>query len=247
VQELTWYHGSPFELTELAEGSTITQRRELAEAFSYKPSTLSYDYVGGTIRHNGAKPGILYVIDEPIVDDADVYKHPQTTMDDGVERLTKRPLKLRRISETDSRNLYIPNRIISDITDFIFVADEPRRVDAIFIPGGSDPAPPELAATLYADGFAPLIIPSGGVSVKTGKFNGAGRNTDRYDGDYKTDCEFMTDVLLKNGVPAEAIIGEDKSGYTKENATLSRKVADERGLIIKTAIVCCKTFHARAV
>jgi hypothetical protein len=66
---------------------------------------------------------------------------------------------------------YMSNRIIADITDFIFVADEPRKADAIFIPSGSDPAPSELAAKLYADGFAPLIIPSGGVSVKTGKFN----------------------------------------------------------------------------
>jgi uncharacterized SAM-binding protein YcdF (DUF218 family) len=140
---------------------------------------------------------------------------------------------------------YISNRVIADITDFIFIADEPRKADAIFIPGGSDPAPSELAAKLYADGFAPLVIPSGGVSVKTGKFNGVQRSVERYDGDYKTDCEFMTDVLIKNGVPARAIIGEDKSGYTKENATLSRKVADERGLKIKTAIVCCKAFHAR--
>ncbi|GHV32854.1 hypothetical protein FACS18949_05150 [Clostridia bacterium] len=137
------------------------------------------------------------------------------------------------------------NRVIADITDFIFLADEPRKANAIFIPGGSDPAPSELAAKLYANGFAPLLIPSGGVSVKTGKFNGVQRNAERYDGGYKTDCEFMTDVLMKNGVPAHAIIGEDKSGYTKENATLSRKVADGKGLTIKTAIVCCKSFHAR--
>jgi uncharacterized SAM-binding protein YcdF (DUF218 family) len=138
-----------------------------------------------------------------------------------------------------------PNRIIADITDFIFAADEPRKADAIFIPDDSDPAPSELAAKLYASGFAPLIIPSGGVSIKTGKFNGVQRNAERYDGDYKTDCEFMTDVLIKNGVPTHAIIGEDKSGYTKENAALSRKVAGEKGLTIKTAIGCCKSFHAR--
>lgn len=42
-----------------------------------------------------------------------------------------------------------------------------------------------------------------------------------------------------------AIYGEDKSGHTRDNAFLSRKVVDENGLEIKTAIIVCKAFHAR--
>lgn len=137
------------------------------------------------------------------------------------------------------------NRIIDDITDFIFISDKPRKADVILLPGGSDPAVPEKAAELFADGFAPFIIPSGGVSIKTGKFNGVKRKRDIYCDDYPTDCAFYTDVLLKNGVPQSAIIGEDKSGFTKENATFSRKAVDERGLAVRTAIVICKSFHAR--
>lgn len=136
-------------------------------------------------------------------------------------------------------------RIINDITKYIFVADQPRKADVILLPGGSDPAIPEKAAELFVDGFAPFIIPSGGVSVKTGKFGGVKRKIDIYDGDYPTDCSFYTDVLLKNMVSQSAIICEDKSGFTKENATLSRKVADERGLDVHAAIVVCKSFHAR--
>jgi uncharacterized SAM-binding protein YcdF (DUF218 family) len=98
---------------------------------------------------------------------------------------------------------------------------------------------------LFACGYAPFIIPSGGVSVKTGKFNGVKRKSDIYSGDYATDCAFYTDVLLKSGVPHSAIIPEDKSRFTKENATLSRKVADENGLAVQRAIVVCKSFHAR--
>lgn len=137
------------------------------------------------------------------------------------------------------------NRINDDITDFIFISDKPRKADVILLPGGSDPAIPEKAAEMFTDGVVPFIIPSGGVSIKTGKFNGVKRKTDIYCGDYPTDCAFYTDVLLKNGVPQSAIIGEDKSGFTKENATLSRKAADERGLNVRTAIVVCKSFHAR--
>jgi uncharacterized SAM-binding protein YcdF (DUF218 family) len=136
-------------------------------------------------------------------------------------------------------------RIIDDITDFIFVADEPQKSDIILMPGSSDPAVPELAARLYAEGFAPLVMPSGGVSLKTGKFAGVKAKREIYSGDYKTDCEFYTDVLIKNGVPQTAILCEDKSGFTKENALFSRKIADENHLVIKSAIICCKSFHAR--
>ena len=58
------------------------------------------------------------------------------------------------------------NRIITDISNFIFVADKPEKSDAIFLPGGSHPAQPEYAAGLYKKGLAKWIIPSGGVSVK---------------------------------------------------------------------------------
>ncbi|MCL2107584.1 MAG: hypothetical protein FWH26_11075 [Oscillospiraceae bacterium] len=67
------------------------------------------------------------------------------------------------------------DQIVNDITGFIFVADEPQKADAILMPGSSDPGIPERAAELYAQGFAPVLIPSGGVSFKTGKFNGVKR------------------------------------------------------------------------
>jgi len=137
------------------------------------------------------------------------------------------------------------NRIISDISDFIFVADEPKKVDAIFLPGGSHPEQPEYAAELYRKGYARWLIPSGGVSIKLEKWPGVRSKADIYDGDYKSDCEFFTDVFLKNGVPADAIIGEDKSRHTHDNAFFSRKVVDEKGIDIKTAMIVCKAFHAR--
>ena len=60
-----WYHGSNMVFSEMKKGSTITQWKELAEAFSHKPSLLSYDD-NGTIYHNGTEKGYLYIIDEPI-------------------------------------------------------------------------------------------------------------------------------------------------------------------------------------
>lgn len=137
------------------------------------------------------------------------------------------------------------NRIITDISNYIFIADTPAKVDAIFLPGSSHPAQPEYAAKLYNKKFAKWIIPSGGVSAKTGYWPGVREKADIYTGNYKSDCEFFTDVLQKNGVPSSAIIGENRSGHTRDNAFMSRKVVDKQGITVKTAMIICKAFHAR--
>lgn len=138
------------------------------------------------------------------------------------------------------------NKIIDDITDFIFVSDKPEKSDIIFLPGGSFPSQGEYAAELYREGYSPLLMPSGGLSVKFGAWQGVKEGkADIYDGDYKSDCEFLTDVLIKNGVPMSAIIGENKSGHTRDNAFFSRNAADEMGLDIKSGLIVCKSFHAR--
>ncbi len=88
-----WYHGSPFELTTLHVGSTITQRRDLARIFSHKPMIVCIED-DGRIRHNGTQPGYLYVIDEAVAPE-DVEAHPRTTMGPGDEWLTHRELRVR--------------------------------------------------------------------------------------------------------------------------------------------------------
>ena len=59
----------------------------------------------------------------------------------------------------------MPNRIITDISDYIFVSGEPQKVDANFLPGGSHTEQHEYAAELYRKGLTDWIVPSGGVSV----------------------------------------------------------------------------------
>lgn len=137
------------------------------------------------------------------------------------------------------------NRIITDISNYIFVSDELEKVDAIFLPGGSHPEQPEYAAELYHKGYAKWLIPSGGISVKSKKWYGVSSKANIYNGDYQSDCEFFTDVLIKNGVPANVIIGENKAGHTRDNAFFSRKIVDEKGIEINTALIVCKAFHAR--
>ena len=61
-------------------------------------------------------------------------------------------------------------RLIQDISEFIFMKDEPEKSDVIFIPGTSQSAITEKAAALFCAGFAKYVIPTGAFSGKRGKF-----------------------------------------------------------------------------
>lgn len=93
-----WYHGSNVRIRELRIGSTITQWKELAEAFSHKLSQLSYDD-DGNILHNGLARGYLYIIDEPVIIGSDILPHPRSTMDENAEWVTNKVLQLKLIKE----------------------------------------------------------------------------------------------------------------------------------------------------
>lgn len=136
-------------------------------------------------------------------------------------------------------------RIIEDITNFIFVEDALHEADIIFVPGGSYPELPERAAQLWKEGYAPYIVPSGRYSITCGEFTGVKSKAEEYHGSYGTECEFYTDVLLSNGVAAGSILGEGEARFTAENARLTRKLLDARGIHPGRAIICCKGFHSR--
>lgn len=137
------------------------------------------------------------------------------------------------------------NKIIQDIGEFIFVENQPERADAIMVVGGSHPELAEIAADLWRKGYAPRIFIGGGVSIKTGKFPGPRTKSDIYNKEYSTEYEFYKDVLLKNGVPEDAILGENRSGFTRQNALFARETAVENGILIRKMLLVCKAFHAR--
>ncbi len=136
-------------------------------------------------------------------------------------------------------------KFLQQISEFIFVEDPIEKADIIFVPGNRYPQMAEEAARLYQRGAAPYILPSGCHSITEEAFRGPIDKREQYDGDYQTEWEFLKDVLVKNQVPEEAILREDKASYTMENACFSRKVTDDNRLVIKKAILCCKSYHTR--
>ena len=129
---------------------------------------------------------------------------------------------------------HLDKKQIQEITDYIFLEDRLERADAIFIPGCARPEHTEEAARVYKEGYAPLLLPSGGYTKVQGSFQGVSKEGQKYG-----------TVLLQNGVPASAILKECEATYTLENAEKTKLLLQKRGIHLKKAILCCKAHHAR--
>jgi uncharacterized SAM-binding protein YcdF (DUF218 family) len=81
------------------------------------------------------------------------------------------------------------------------------------------------AATLWQKGLAAHIICSGGTP-------GVVR---------RSEADACREILVESGIPESAILLEDRSRSTEENAFYTRQVMDERGW--KTAIVVSDGYH----
>jgi len=109
-------------------------------------------------------------------------------------------------------------RVLDDITNFIFVNDEPQKSDIIFIPGGSWPEPAEKAAALWKEGYTRYVLPSVKYNLKIGYFPGAKSKKDILPGDFETEWDFLKHVLVKCGVDEALILKENESAETYGNA-----------------------------
>ncbi len=134
------------------------------------------------------------------------------------------------------------------VSDFIFMEDEPRPCDVIFVPGNNLPDLAFKAAQLYREGYAKYVLPSGKYSKLVGEFRQNGQVQDEKTVPaeaFETEWAFMRGILLAEGVPDEAILKEDQATYTWQNAIFSRQVLEKKGLPFETAILCCQAYHAR--
>lgn len=89
-----WYHGSPFELTALSEGSVVSPFKEVAKAFSHKPPTVSMSDDYSIVRHNGELPGFLYVLADAAP--GDVVEMPGT---DSTHWVIQRDMQVELLAE----------------------------------------------------------------------------------------------------------------------------------------------------
>ena len=85
-----------------------------------------------------------------------------------------------------------------------------------------------LAAKLYQEGLAALIIPCGGQTENTPV----------------TEAKVMTDTLVNLGVLQEHIHQEDKSLYTVENIRNAKEILQNRGITKPRVILVTSDYHA---
>jgi uncharacterized SAM-binding protein YcdF (DUF218 family) len=122
------------------------------------------------------------------------------------------------------------------ITDFIFVEGptDPAAVepaDVILVPGGSAPAQMQRAVALYRAEVAPWVLPSGGVNPRLDR--------------WPTEWAYYQHFAVAAGVPARAILKEDRATNTLENARFSWAVLQARGIPVARAVLVTKAHHAR--
>jgi uncharacterized SAM-binding protein YcdF (DUF218 family) len=122
------------------------------------------------------------------------------------------------------------------ITDFIFMEGptDPAAMDpadVILVPGGSAPAQIQRAVALYRAGIAPWILPSGGGNPRLDR--------------WPSEWAYYRHFAVAAGVPADAILKEDRAANTLENARFSWEALRTRGIAVERAVLVTKAHHAR--
>ena len=108
------------------------------------------------------------------------------------------------------------------------------KSDAICVLCSNDPRVAEHGARLWLDGWAPLLIFSGGVGALTkGLYGGL------------SEAEYFRDVAVAKGVPESAILVEPRSTNTGENVAFTRELLAERGATMASFILVQKPFMER--
>ena len=141
-------------------------------------------------------------------------------------------------SEMDIRNSS-NTRIRQDaeqVYNFLAETDPlPERADFILAAGTYDLRVADHAARLFLDGYAPLIVCSGGFGKLTSQLF------------HQPEAELFAARCRRLGVPEDCILTEPRATNTGENFTYSRELLEARSIMPQTGIVACKPYMARRV
>jgi uncharacterized SAM-binding protein YcdF (DUF218 family) len=107
------------------------------------------------------------------------------------------------------------------------------RADVILVLCSHDTAVAERGALLFLEGWAPLLVFSGGQGAIT-------RNLWR-----EPEADLFAGIAVRMGVPRERILIENRSTNTGENVLFTKRLLAERGLDPGTFIVVQKPYMER--
>ncbi len=118
------------------------------------------------------------------------------------------------------------------IWDYHHMNHKLTKADCIFVLGSNDIRVAERGAQLYLDGYAPLLIFSGGLGNLTRRWK-------------ESEADKFSKVALKIGVPQKDILIENKSTNTGENVLFTRKLLNKKGIHPSKVIVVQKPYMER--
>src|SRR5258705_5483030 len=108
-----------------------------------------------------------------------------------------------------------------------------EKTDCILVLGSHDLRVAERAAQLYFEGWAPIIIFSGGLGNLTKEMW------------TETEADQFAEIAINMGVPKEAILIENKSTNTGENILFTQRLLARRNLYPQSFIVVQKPYMER--
>jgi hypothetical protein len=117
--------------------------------------------------------------------------------------------------------------------DYLRLGVPARPTDCLLVFGGHDLGVAERAAELYADGFALLIVVSGGSrAVPDGS-------------EFPTEADAIADVLIRRDVPKDVIVLERLASNTSENFWFSAELLRDLGRDPQRFLVVQKPYAER--
>jgi uncharacterized SAM-binding protein YcdF (DUF218 family) len=117
--------------------------------------------------------------------------------------------------------------------DYHLLSNKLEKVDCILALGSHDLRVAEQAAELYLQGFAPLLVMSGGLGNFTQEIW------------TEKEADKFAAIAIEKGVPANAILIENNSTNTGENIMFTQKLLKEKGLDPQSFIVVQKPYMER--
>ena len=108
-----------------------------------------------------------------------------------------------------------------------------EKADAVLVLCSHDVAVAERGAGLWLEGWAPLLIFSGGLGSITGGMWS------------EPEADLFASIARRMGVPGESILIENRSTNTGENVVFTRRLLAERGLDPESFILVQKPYMER--
>lgn len=119
------------------------------------------------------------------------------------------------------------------VWNYLLMDHQLKKSDCILVLGSNDTRVAERGAELYLQGWAPLLIFSGGLGRLT---EGVWQ---------EPEADKFSKIAMQMGVPKKAILIENKSTNTGENIRFTQQLLQQKNIDPKTFIVVQKPYMER--